>query len=208
MKPPRGACLHTRFGGHLARNVIDQRAFIDYRAMLEQQANHGRLLLRGGPHECGLIAPLLVRVDVGAVTDQQLRGIDIAGPRHNHQRRLAIRIGRLDIGAGRQQCAQQVHIATDGRLRHWCCAIVVARIGFRASRQKRRNKIPLAVMDCPVQGGGAIGSVLIHVRGRMRGEQRAQRRHIIVTGRQHQRRHFFAGFDHRRGFGACHRAGK
>ena len=62
---------------------------------------------RRGPHQRGLVAPLLVRVDVGAVTDQQLRGLDIAGARHNHQRRLAIGIGRFDIGAGRQQCAQQ-----------------------------------------------------------------------------------------------------
>ena len=99
--------LHARLGRDLARPVIHQRALIHDGAVLEEHADHGRLLLGGGPHQRRLIAPLLVCIDVGAMADQQLRSLDIAGPRENHQRRLAIGIGGFDVGAGGQQRAQR-----------------------------------------------------------------------------------------------------
>jgi hypothetical protein len=50
----------------------------------DEQVDHRRLILRGGPHQCGLLAPQLARVDVGAVRDQHLGGRRIAAARDDH----------------------------------------------------------------------------------------------------------------------------
>ena len=44
---------------------------------------------RGGPHQRRLAAPLLARVNRGAVREQDLRGVDVARSGRRHQRRFA-----------------------------------------------------------------------------------------------------------------------
>jgi len=52
-------------------------ALVDVGAVLEQQRDHRRLLLGGGPHQRGLAAPAFLGIDVGALAEQQLGGVDL-----------------------------------------------------------------------------------------------------------------------------------
>ena len=56
----------------------------------------------GGPHQRRLTAARLRDVHVGAVEGQLLHGLEAAGARRNHERRLAVPSCRARISTGGQ----------------------------------------------------------------------------------------------------------
>ena len=46
--------------------------------------------MRSSPHQRGLLLLLLGRVDVGAVVEQEFRGVDVGAARDDHERQSAV----------------------------------------------------------------------------------------------------------------------
>ncbi len=67
------------------------RLRVDVRAGLDQRRHDVDVALARGPHERGLAAPAFGRVDRGAVREQRLDRVELAGARRGHQRRLPSR---------------------------------------------------------------------------------------------------------------------
>ena len=68
------------------------------------------MFLRRGPHQRRLPAERFVSVHPRAAREQQASGIDAAGARDDHQRRLALRVRRFDIRAGIEQSADDLRV--------------------------------------------------------------------------------------------------
>ena len=87
--------LRPRLADDLALPVAHGAVRVDVGTARDQELDHRRLLLRGGPHQRRLLTPELDRVDVGARVEQQRSRFDIARARDGHQRRLAFGVRRV-----------------------------------------------------------------------------------------------------------------
>ena len=180
----------TRFGSHLPLPFVHRRARVDLRAASDQLPHHRRLPLRRRPHQRRLPAPLLHGVHVGAALDQQTRGVDLAGARHDHQRRLPVGVGRLDVRAGLEQRLEQRRAGDNGRLRHRRRAVVVLDVDLCAGADQPRDEIEVVALHGPMQRRRAIGFGGVDVD--TLGDERQRR--LAIAG--------LDGFDERRAAGA------
>ncbi len=85
---------------------------------------------------------------------------------------MAVRIGGFDVRTGGKQLLQHLHIADDRGFGHGRRAEFVLRSDARASRDEAFHEVGIVVVHRPVQGGGAVGGLLVGVRARVRFEQR------------------------------------
>ncbi len=72
---------------------------VHVRSVRDQLLRHLRMRLGHCPHQRRLLPPLLFRIDVRAVREQNFRRFHVPGARHGHQRRFAFGGGGVRIGA-------------------------------------------------------------------------------------------------------------
>ncbi len=135
---------------------------------------------RRRPHERGLAAEALARVDGRAVLEQRLRGRDVAGARDGHQRRLAVLIRRVRVRSGREQQVQDLGVRDLGREAHRRRAVLVREIRVGAVVEQPAYLCDVAFVDGPLQRRAAVGVAMIHVRG-------GRRRRVDARGQDHER---------------------
>ena len=92
-----------------------------------------------------LPAPGFLRVDVGTGLDQQLGGVDVAGARDDHQRRLAFGVRAIRIRRRPSSSALMIGVGADDRgFRQRGRAVVVRRVdvgaGLDAARRRARRR--------------------------------------------------------------------
>ena len=90
--------------------------------------------------------------------------VDAARARDDHQRGLAFRVRRLDVGAGVEQRADDLGVGLDGRCAERRNAVVVRELGVRVAREQRRDELAVAPMRGPDQRRRAVGAARIDVR--------------------------------------------
>jgi hypothetical protein len=125
--------------------------------VLQQQADHLHVTLRGRPHQGRLSPPALARIDLRAVPEQHLCRIDAPGARYGHQRCLPFRVGGFRVRPGAQQQRECRGVAHFGGGGHRCRAEAVGRARVRAGAQQRTHQFRVAAVRGQVQGGGAVG---------------------------------------------------
>ena len=69
------------------------------------------------PHQCGLPAPWIARIDIGAAQNQLSNRIDAARAGGNHQRRFAVPASGGRLGAGGEEALHEHRIAVGCRQR-------------------------------------------------------------------------------------------
>ena len=158
------------------RRPAEDRSVVDVRARLDQQLHRRGVAFVRGPHQRRLLLPAFLGVDVGAVRQQHLHGVDLAGAGRRHQRRLAFRQRRVRIRAGLEQLLDHRRVAVDGggiQRRH-AVAIRGLDVGSRANQQLRRGRI--VTVRRPVQRRRPVGLADVH-RARLL-QERADRRGV------------------------------
>ena len=176
----------ARLGGDLPLPVVDRRPCVDVGAGRDERLHHCRLALRDRPHQCRLAAPALDRVDLRTAPQQRLGRIDAAGAGDDHQRGLAVRVGRFDVSAGRQQLVDDADVGEDRGLGHRRRAVVVFRVHLRARTNQPIDQIEIVMVHRPVQRGRAIGFGCVDIDALR--DQRERPGAIAGFGRIHQRR--------------------
>ena len=86
-------------------------ADIDVGFVRQQYLNRFGVVLCDGPHERGLALQPFDGVDVGAPREQQLHGVEAAGARRGHERRLAFAHGPRHVRAPVEQRADRGRVA-------------------------------------------------------------------------------------------------
>ena len=150
-QPARRPVDRARLGGDLALPVVDRRARVDVGAGAIELAAPSPAgsaptahISAVWPRHCSTaltLAPLL---------EQQPRRVDLAGARHDHQRRLAVGVRRLDVGAGLEQRARAApRWPTTRRLGHRRRAVVVLRVDLGAGANQPLHQIEVVVVRPP-----------------------------------------------------------
>ena len=150
-EPTGGPVDRARLRGDLPLPVVDGRPGVDVGARGDEGAHHGRLILGGRPHQRRLTAPLFHRVDLGAPAQQRLGGVDATGTRDDHQRRLTVGVGRLDVAAGLEQRLDHVRAGRDRGLRHGRSAVSRSGVHLRAGSNQPGRELEIVLMRRPVQ---------------------------------------------------------
>ena len=177
---PAGAAIQHH--GHRARLA----ARVDVGPVLDQHRDDVGMLSRGGPHERGLPARRLVGIDLRTVGEQQPHRINAAVARRFHQRRHARRGGGVSVGALFQQQPKRGDVAVGGRQMQRSGAKVVCRLCRRTGCEEQSYQIDRVAMRGPVQRRGAITLRLVNVGTGL--QQRADRLHVAMSHRIHERR--------------------
>ena len=116
---------------------------------------------------------MLDGVDIGTVTDEKLRSFDIARARQSHERRLAVLVARVRVGAGLQQHLDDARITAHGRFRQRRRAVRVGHRSLRAGLQQTLDQRDIIVIDGIVQRRRAVALGRIHIRLVLDERQRA-----------------------------------
>ena len=95
-------------------------------------------------------------VHIGAVRHEHLGRLNDIRARHRHQRRLSLRIGGLDIGAGIQQRPQSLRVGALGRFRQRRGAVVVGHVDLGAGLEQPPEQRQVIMIGSPMQRRGAI----------------------------------------------------
>ena len=111
-------------------------------------------------------APGFFRVDVGAALDEQLRDVERADARREHQRRLAVAVRRFDVGAGVEQLLDQSHVAELHGFGERARAVLVRDVGFGAALEQLRDELAVDLVDRPVQRRRAVALRRVDVGAR------------------------------------------
>ena len=117
---------------------------------IELEDVQGREVLPIGRRGVGVVA-------VNGSLFDQLRRIDAARPRYDHQRGLAVGIRRLDIGSRLEERAEKRRIREHRGFRHRGRAEVVHRFHACARPNQPLHEIDVAVVRGPVQRGRTVG---------------------------------------------------
>ena len=105
---------------------------------LEQRLDDVRVAFRRRPHERRLLLIGVGGVHVRARFEQQPHGVDAAGARRGHQRRLAVRMGDRGIGAGLQQRRDERRIARAAGLKQRRDAVMIRRVDWAPAAMSAR----------------------------------------------------------------------
>ena len=134
----------ARLGRHLPLPVVHRRARVDVGAARDQLPDHRRLPLRDGPHQRRLAAPLLHRVDVGAV-----RAAARAPLRRCPVRATTISavwpsaFGDSTSAPALSSASRSAGVAGDRRLGHRRRAVVVLRVDVGARLSRRWTSVEI-----------------------------------------------------------------
>ncbi len=135
------------------------------------------MFLRRRPHQRGGAAQGVLRVHVGAVIEQDLDRVDVAGPRRHHEGRLAMRQdGHVRVGSGFQQLFDHRRVAVDAGQRQRSGALAVGGGHVCAGLNQQSCRLQVVAVHSPVQRRRTIGLRRIDVRALL--QQRAQRRAV------------------------------
>ena len=136
----------------------------------------------GGPHQRRGSAQGFLRVHVGAVVEQHLHRLDVAGARRHHQRRPAER--QLLVRDRRRRSISAAMIAASPFTLASHSGVAPSRfaaLAFAPARISRSDHLLVAAVHRPVQRRRAVGLRRIHV-GVLR-HQRAHGRLVAAHGR-------------------------
>ena len=152
------------------------------------------MALGGSPHQRGLALVVFVSVDVGAMLQQNLNGIRVAGARGCHQYGFAVGGGQgFGVRAGLEKRLDHGGVADRRRFGKRCGAVAVGdrRVGSRAKQQV--DGVEIVPMGGPVESRGSVRLSRIHVH--VLSYQRADSVHVAML-------------DRIRDLGACNAAGE
>ena len=133
------------------------RPLVDVRAELDQRMDGGRVVLGGGPVQRGLAAPAFPGAEVGAARQQQPQHVDVAGARRRHQHRLALRQGRVRVGAGGEERLDDRRAPAAGGEDEGRYAVAVGGFGVRSRPEQKLRRLDVAPVRRPVQRRRAVG---------------------------------------------------
>ena len=153
-------------------------------ANLDQRADDVFVPFGGRPHECGLPAPGIGGVHIGAVKHELPHRIHAAGTGGNHERGFAVPAGRIRFCAGVEQSLDEHGIAVGRCERQRRFAVLVDGIGSGAGIEQRLCHRALAEMDRPRQRSRAVR--LCRVEVGLGTKQRAERLQIAALDRIEQ----------------------
>ena len=137
-----------------------------------------------GPHQRRLPSPALRGVGIGTA-GEQVHGIDRAGSRRDHQRGLAVAIGRTGVGAGLEQHRQRLRVAVHRGQPQRCRAVAIGGFHVGAGANEHLDDLGLLAIDRPVQRCRAVGLRRIHIDAFL--DQRADTNLVTSLDRIDQR---------------------
>ena len=158
---------------------------LEVRAIFHQHGDRVAVAFTGRPHQGRLLLPALLRVDLGAVRDQQLQRVDSADPRGDHQRGFAFGGRGIDLGAGLEQDFDHARVAGAAGERERGRTIARHRLGIGAATDQRRRRVDLGALRRPVQRRHAVRLRRVDVDVLLL-QQRAHRGGIGLFDRVHQ----------------------
>ena len=147
----------------LARPLADGAVRVERGAIRREEAHHVGVAARRGPHQGRLAAEVFDGVDVGTRIDEQLRGLDTARARDGHQRRLALGVAEVRVGAGCEQGLEDGDITGDGGLGDRRSAKRIYEADVGTGLHERRDEIGIAVVRRVHDGRRAVGAAHICV---------------------------------------------
>ena len=139
---------------------------------------------RRGPHQRRLVLRRLLRVHVGAASNQHPDGVRAAAARARHDRRLAGGDRRIGIGAGLQEQLDERRAAVGAGQRQRGDAEVVRRVRIGAGADQQVGRRDIVPMRGPQERRRAIIRSDIHVGVLV--QQRADLLLVLVPGRLDQ----------------------
>ena len=145
---------------------------IDVGSGRDKGANRRRVPFGRRPHQRGLSADALACIHVGAASQQDGHGIDLARPGGGHQWRLATRRRGIRIGSSVQQHADDRGIPVRARERQRGNAVAIGGLWIRAGAQQQLDGGPIVELDRPVERRRAVrvGAVWIGTLPQQRGD--------------------------------------
>ena len=166
--------LGARLRRNLARPVAVFGARVQRGALRDQHLHHLRRVAgcRRRPHQRRLLLNLLDDIDAGAGVDEHLEHRQLAVLDGDHQRCLAVSVGRLRSGAGAEQRLHDTGVALPDRFRQRRVAELVRHIDPGFLRDQYVHQFVVDAVHRPMNRQRPVGLSLIHVGARLDHRQR------------------------------------
>ena len=151
---------------------------------LKQHPDDMRMGRCHGPHQCGGSGAGRDRIHGGAVRQQRLHHLKVAGPRCNHQRRQAAGLRSIRLGSRRQQSLDNIDACVLACARQRRDTMVVGGIHVGARVEKQLHRATIVPVRCPQQRRGPVRARRVDVHTVM--QQRADRLPILLRRGIHE----------------------
>ena len=168
---------------------VGERARADVGARLDEHLDDLGMLFGRGPHQRGLVVLALLRVHIGAASEQRFHRAGVTGARAGHQHRLAVHERRVRIGACREEPLDHCRAAIRAGELERCRAEIVRDVRTCTGSNQDIGHRQVVTMRRPVERRRPVALRRVHVKaGRARLQQLAHRFDVFVFDRLDQPR--------------------